>query len=891
MSAPTPARRAASDPEAAEPEAAEAQAAEPQAAEPQPAEPEAAVPADALPDAGPHAAGSPPGASPTGAAPAVTDDVRIDDIPAVRVHHPSDLIAMVVSAVGIVLVTVLATYAQHTTAGVAQDVQGFATLLQRILFIPVQVLEGLVTLAVPLLVFGELAFRRLGRQVLEGLAAATAALVVNWLLYVLVQQLGSTDLVHGLSIRRSGEWVLTVPGYLAMLAGLLTAVGPRDRRRTVMWSWNLVWIVVGVLLITARVSLPGLIIALLAGRLAGQAVRYLSGVQSERAYGASLVAGVRRAGFDPVRLTRVPDDTTTAEAERMVRAGARPPELDGEPEARALTRSTSHRIYQMTTSAGDGLDVVVIDRDRQVVGSLTRLWRSIRMRGLEGRSVMPLRQATERAALLSYAARAAGVRTPKLLSIAEADESMLLVQERPGSAVPLADTPPEHLTDRVLREIWAQLQLAHDAGIAHRALTSDVVLVDVLVGQPVVWLTGWEQGDVASSDLARRLDVTQLVALLALRVGATRALESAVAVLPDADIAAIGPLLQTMTLPRETRDEMRAHKPVLAELRSELVARLPEADVEPQQLARFGARTVVTIALTVVAIFVILTTINVEQIEAALAQGDWRWSALCFLLGLSTFVGAAVAFVAFSPVKLSLWRATLVQAAATFVALAAPAGIGPAALNLRMLQRRGVSTSLSAATVALVQVSQFVVTLGLLLVLSLLSGTSESELPVDPVVLLVIGIVAALVALSLLIPKVRQWVLAKTMPTLRQMWPRLIEVLGQPWRLALAFGGNLSMTLGYIFAFEAAMHALGQSASLVQVALVYLTGNTAGAMVPTPGGMGAIEFTLGTTLSSFTGINTGVAFSVVLLFRSLTYWLRIPFGWAAMRYLQKRGDL
>ena len=51
--------------------------------------------------------------------------------------------------------------------------------------------------------------------------------------------------------------------------------------------------------------------------------------------------------------------------------------------------------------------------------------------------------------------------------------------------------------------------------------------------------------------------------------------------------------------------------------------------------------------------------------------------------------------------KLPVWRATLVQSAATFVALAAPAGIGPAALNLRMLTRRGVSATLAGATVAL----------------------------------------------------------------------------------------------------------------------------------------------------------------------------------------------
>ncbi|MEZ0446256.1 flippase-like domain-containing protein [Cellulomonas sp. ICMP 17802] len=819
-------------------------------------------------------------AEPTTPTPVVEEKVvDIDDVPTVRVHHPSDLLGTVLSALGIALVLVLATYAHNTTTGVAEDVQGFASLLQRILFVPVRVLEGFVILAVPLAVVTELAFRRLGRQILDGLGAGLAALLLNAVVLWAIETFGSDELVVGMSIRSGGEWVVTLPAYVALLVGLLTVVGPRGRRRTVQWSWNLLWVAIGVLLITAGVSLPGLVVSFLVGRVAGLGVRYLSGVQSERAYGATLVAGVRRAGFEPVRLSRVADETT----------GESP--LDGDSAARALTRSTDHRVYELTTDDHVELDLVVIDGDRQVVGMLSRLWRSLRMRGIEGRSVVSLRQAAERSALLAYAARAAGVRTPKLLSIAEADDSMLLVQERPGHAVPLGDLAPEALTDEVLREIWAQLQLAHDAGIAHRSLTSDVLLVETVVGRPVVWLTSWEQGDVASSELARRMDVTQLVALLALRVGARRALESAVAVLPDAHIAEIGPLLQTITLPRLTRNEMRADKKVLAELRSALVDRLPEADVEPQQLVRFGARTVLTIVVPIVAVVFVITSINVEEITSALAAGDWRWTVVAFALGLATLVGAALAFVAFSPVKLPLWRATLVQTAATFVGLAAPAGIGPAALNLRMLQKRGVSTTLSAATVALVQVSQFVVTLGLLLVLTIVSGDTESPLPISPVVLLVIGILAALVASGLLVPRVRQWVLAKTMPTLRQTWPRLIEVLGQPWRLALAIGGNLLMTLGFIFAFDASLAAFGQDATLIQVALVYLAGNTAGALVPTPGGMGTIELALAGTLTSITGINPGIATSIAVLFRVATYWLRIPIGWVAMRYLQKTGEL
>jgi uncharacterized membrane protein YbhN (UPF0104 family)/tRNA A-37 threonylcarbamoyl transferase component Bud32 len=841
-----------------------------------------------MPDAStsaPAAPGRPdePAAGPGDARPR-TDGLgrpQVVDTPEVRVHHPSDLLGVVLTLLGAVAVMVLATYAHNTTTGVAEDVQGFAVLLRQLLIVPVALLESVVTFIVPIAVLVELAIRRLGRQMIEASVAAIVAVLVTSSVSWLIERLGSDQLVAGLSVRLAGELTLTIPGYIALIAGLLTATGPRNRRRTVAWSWNLVWVAVGIMVITGGVSLPGVAVALLIGRATGLAVRYVSGVRSERAYGSSLVAGVRRAGWHPLVLVRVPGEDDPE----------RPSAPVGTPAARAVARSTDHRVYEMTTDDGRMLDVVVLDGDRQVVGVLSRLWRSLRLRGLDGRSVVSLRQAAERAALLSYTATAAGVRTPQLRGIGEAESSMILVQDRVLDATPLADLEPDQITDAVLQEVWAQLGTAHEAGLAHRTLTSDAILVSGDAERPTVWLVGWEQGDVASSDLARRMDRTQMVALLALRVGPARALESAVAVLPEADIAAIGPLLQTITLPRRTRDELRAHKEVLAELRSALVARLPEADVQPVQLVRFGARAVLTILLTTAAVIILLTSINLQTILDALQSTDWRLSVLAFALGMATLFGAALSLVAFSPVRLSLWRATIAQSAATFVALAAPAGIGPAALNLRLLTRRGTSTSLATATVALVQVAQFVVTMLLLLVLSVASGTNQLErFTVSPVVVVVVGVLAAIVAGAMLVPWVRQWVAAKTLPTLQQTWPRLIEVVGQPSRLAIGIAGNVLTTFGYILAFEVCLRAFGQELSLVQVAIVYLAGNTAGSIAPTPGGIGTTEIALAGALS-VVGVNPGVATSVAVLFRVLTYWLRIPVGWASMRYLQRVGEL
>lgn len=829
---------------------------------------------------------------------ALDHGVRIVDTPAVRVHHPADLVGAILSLLGIALLLVLAVYAHSTTTGLTQDVQGFAVVVRRILVVPVTVLEGIVTFIAPVAVLTELVLRRLVRQAFEAVGAAVvgilAALATTWL----ITTFGVLDLRSAFAVWTGGQWLVTVPALLTGTAALLTAAGTRGSRRTVAWSWNLLWLALGVALITGLVTLPGALTTVLLGRTTGLALRYVFGVQSERAYGAALVEGIRRAGFVPVRLVRVRDVATADPGGN----GTVAPDLA----AVAITRYGDNRVYALTTTDGARYDAVVLDGDRQVVGMLARFWRSLRLRGIEGRAVVSLRQAAERAALLSYAAWSAGVCTPRLLGIAESEDSMILVQEHAHSAVPLRDVPTEDLTDDVVDAIWEQLRLAHAAGLAHRALTGDVILLDPSGGAcegspgadehdpdaPAVLLIGWEYGDVASSDLAQRLDVSQLLTVLALRVGAERAVASAARMLADEELAAIGPLLQGIALPRATRELVRENRGILVELREALLARLPQAPVEPERLVRFGARTVLMIALGIAAAVVIVTSLNFAEIADAVQAASPWWAVLTFVLGMVTFLGPALALVAFSPVRLRLRRVTLVQCAAAFAALVAPAGIGPAALNLRMLTRRGVANTLAVASVGLVQLSQFVTTLVLLLVLSLVSGTQIPLGMPSTAVLVAVGVAALAVTAALLVPPLRQWLAGRILPVWRTTWPRLIQLLGQPKRFAVAIAGNLIMTLGYLGAFYASLAAFGREMSLIDLAVIYLIGNAAGAIVPTPGGLGPVELALIAGLSAPTGgVPLAIATSVVILFRALTFWARVPFGWVAMRTLQRSGEL
>jgi uncharacterized membrane protein YbhN (UPF0104 family) len=830
--------------------------------------------------------------------------VDVVDTPEVRVRHPRALVWMIGCALGIGAVMLLSVVAHGTTAGVTEDVRSFNDLLAAILFVPVAVLQGLVSLFAPVAVMIELGVRRLGRQIVESIAAGVVGLLLGVLTTILVRDLGSDELVRGMSVWERGTgYVLTIPEYAVALTAILTVAGPATRRRTVRISWNLLFAALLVVLITGQVSLPGVLIALLLGRLAGSSVQYVSGTRSERAYGPDLVEAVRRAGFEPTSLARVhalsghgADHATDHGVDHgvdhsAVSAQAADDSTPDDPAARALGRAGDNRVYALYCDDGVRRDVVVLDGDRQVVGLITRLWRSLRLRGIEGRAAISLKAVAERTALLSYAATAAGVRTPRLLGIGEFGDSIALVLEHASHAVPLRDLPDGGLHDDVLAEAWDQLDRAHAVGLTHRALTQDVLLTHRDPdGTPHVWITGWEQGDIASSPLSRRLDLVQMLALIGLWVGPRRAVASAVRALPDADIAAIGPLIQSIALPRTTREEVRQEKGLLGELRDALVERLPEASVQPQRISRFSARTVLTTTLMIIAIAVIVTTINFNEIAQAVRQANPWWIAVAFALAIITWFGAGLTLVAFSPTRVPIARATLTAAAGSFVALAAPAGIGPAALNLRLLTQRGVSMSMAVATVALVQVSQFVVTVLLLVGLAIFTGSGALvELP-SPAVLITLAAVALAVVATLMVPPVRRWALGYIGPRLRQVWPRLAQMLSHPGRLALGVGGNLIMTLGYILALWSCLAAFGESLSLVDIALVNLVGNALGALIPTPGGLGGVEGALTAGMSA-AGVPATIAFSVTILYRLCTYWGRVPMGWIAMRYLERKGDL
>ena len=558
-------------------------------------------------------------------------------------------------------------------------------------------------------------------------------------------------------------------------------------------------------------------------------------------------------------------------------------------DALSQKRASVHRMYAVWDSAGERRNVTLLDADRQVAGFLSNIWDQIRVRGLSPTRDLSLRPAAEHAALMTMEARRARVRTPGLLGMAEAAESVLLVTDHVVGARSISDLGAE-VDDDILDQLWSQLQRAHAAGLAHGSIDASSVVVDE---SGRLWLLDWASGETISTELSRRVDLAQALALTALAVGAQRAIDAASRSLTTAQLASIAPMLQRVVLPRQTREVMGrggANRQVLQDLRDALVALTPTADAEPARLNRFSTRTVLMAVVALVAVWTLLAQLDFQQVSAAVSQANIWWMLAALFFSVATYVGAGLTLVAFSPERLSLWRSTEVHLASAVVSLVAPAGVGGAAINLRFLNRKGVPTAVGVATVALVQVVQFVVTVVLLVVLAAMTGQSTGLTLPSGWVLVAAGAVVVVAAVVLTIPKARTWAWAKIEPTYRQVWPRLVWVMSNPMRLVLGVGGALMLTLSYILSFSASLWAFGYTVPFAVLAITYLASNTVGSIVPSPGGIGPVELALTAGLVA-AGVPYGVALSTAIVYRLVTFWIPIPVGWLSLQRLQKVGDL
>jgi len=536
-----------------------------------------------------------------------------------------------------------------------------------------------------------------------------------------------------------------------------------------------------------------------------------------------------------------------------------------------------------TLADGTTVDVHLADRDTRGSGVARRLWSLVRLRPVvAGHVPLSSRAQLQQLALASTLAQKASVLSPSVLLLEEMpNETLVLVVARPRGNQIDGTVSADDAT-----ALFTSLRGLHDAGIAHRDLRPGSLLLNGTA-------TGFTSLDAAvpgASVLVRRLDLAQLLATLGRAAGPANAVRALRAGYGPVDEQAVAAVMQPIALAPWGWSAMRSAEGCLTQVRHELLG--PDTAVPVARLTRFRWRTVLSAFALTIAAYLLIGEISKVNLLGTLGQTNLGWFAVAVVASAVTYFAAAANLAAFVPKRLSPVRGFLVQLSSAFVGVAMPPSVGHVAVNARYLHRQDVDESSIAAAVTLSQLVNVVMTVLLLVAFGLLTGSGLSRFKIVPGadVLIALAVIAAAAAILISIPWTRATLNRLVWPLLRDIWPRFLDALSHPLRLAASAGANLLLTAAYLLAFFASLYAIGAHPAILPAAVVYLAGNAVGSAAPTPGGLGGVEAVLVAGLTGM-GIPAHEAIPAVLVFRVATFWLPIPAGWLAYLGLQRSGTL
>nr|WP_234323489.1 lysylphosphatidylglycerol synthase transmembrane domain-containing protein [Streptomyces sp. NRRL F-2580] len=867
---------------------------------------------------------------PHGHAPTAADRVEVDEpLLAARVHRPSDLVRLLVGILGIAVLLAIAAFAHGTTVGLEEDINKGTGQAPDLLIKVAALVSSIAVLLLPVAFAIERLIKRDGLRIADGVLAAVLAHGVTLATDLWVSQAAPGTIQDALT-RSAGGGALTDPvhGYLAPVIAYMTAVGMTRRPHWRVALWVVLLLNALTMLVNGYTTPFSIILTVLIGWSVAYGTLYAVGSPNVRPTGQNLLAGLRRVGFQPVSAMRA--------------------EMPEGPEASEV--SDRGRRYHVTLEDGPPLDVTVVDREQQAQGFFYRVWRRLTLRGITtGRSLLSLRQALEQEALLAYAAIAAGANAQKLIATSELgpDAVMLVYEHLDGRT--MDSVPDEEITDELIRNAWEQVRALQSRRIAHRRLTGDALVVD---RSGNVILTDLRGGEIAAGDLVLRMDIAQMLTTLGLRVGAERAVASAVSVLgPDA-VADCLPLLQPIALSRSTRATLRRlareraerqreavlessraakaareaesaaaagpaatpaassaaadrkaekkalddaldgarEEDLLSQIRQQVLLIRPQAPVEPARLERIRPRTLVSFIAGAFGAYYLLTQLAHVDFATIVGDAQWGWVGAALAFSALTYFAAAMSLLGFVPERVPFLRTVIAQVAGSFVKLVAPAAVGGVALNTRFLQRAGVRPGLAVASVGASQLFGLASHILLLLSFGYLTGTEKTpEMTPSRAVIAGLLTVAVLVLVVTAVPFMRKFVVTRVRALFAGVVPRMLDVLQRPKKLVTGIGGMLLLTGCFVMCLDASIRAFGGGEAISYASIAVVF--LAGNALGSAAPTPGGMGAVETTLTLgliAAGLEKEVAISAVLLFRLMTFWLPVLPGWISFNFLTRK---
>ncbi|MBB3044605.1 flippase-like domain-containing protein [Nocardioides sp. LMS-CY] len=554
------------------------------------------------------------------------------------------------------------------------------------------------------------------------------------------------------------------------------------------------------------------------------------------------------------------------------------------------------RILYAEATDGRPLLIKVYGRDATDARLAARWWRTLLYRDQAAPGATRL-QMVEHEALLTVLADRAGVDVDELVAAAETSGDALLVLGRPAPSLastrgPDADGSGEgsgdglevEVADETLRAVWAAVARLHDAGLTHGELTlGHVAMTD---GRPV--LSDFASGVVAADDAERARDVAVLLTSQALAVGATRAVDAAVAGIGGEAVAAAQPYLQRAAMPRSLGGQRL--KATLPAIGSAIAERTGTEPPEPAEIVRIRWRDLLQTGLILFAAYALLSTL--AELDWATVWDTWRnatwsWVAIGFVVAQGTAFADAATAMTTVRTRLPLVPLVQLQYAVKTVGLAISATLGRVALYTSFLRRFGEGPATAVTASALDSFAGAVVNVVVVLVALLLAKHIPDVDLAGPdnldriIVFIVVAVVLSAIAVSV-IPKLRRHLVT----AVRSAWTSLRVVTDSPARALGLFGTNLASLMITAVAMSCMVEGLQPSLPYGTVLFVTAAAALFASIVPVPGNVGVGEAAIAAGLVAV-GVDSGPAFAIAVTQRLATSYLPPVYGGWALRWLRR----
>ena len=675
-------------------------------------------------------------------------------------------------------------------------------------------------------VFAALALARRARRLAFDLVVAGP---VAWIVAKEVKDLVGRPRPGGLlaDVARYGpsEGLGFVSGHTAVAAALATAAAPYLPRRWRRAAWAGTWLV-GMARIYEGAHLPLDVVG-------GAALGWAIGATVHVALGA------------PHRAPSLDDARKVLVAAGVAVRGLRP--VGGDPQgsfpfiAEVDDRETFVKL----------LDPEERDRDR-----LYRLARFFAFRDVRVEAGLrdELAQAEHEAAV-TLMARSAGVRCPAIERVQRLGSQVWLMEEVVGSES-LATFDRDLITDAHLFDAWEQVRRLHAAGIAHRDLVADNVVID---GHGRAALVDFAHAVSGPSSQAKDNDVAELLVSTSQLVGVPRALEAAAHVMGRDRIALAASEIQPFALTAVTRRRLRGSA-VLADLRRELAG--------PQEPVRHH-RSVFTVAAWPLTLGVLLAIGGGSAVLSALTSGSARWMGVVLLAGTSLYLHRAAGIVALSRRPLALGRMAVSAAIGEAWSLVGRGERERAVVARAELQRAGLRPAAAGRASDEWRTVRLAALGVLATVAAVVTALGGSDVTLTTDALGLVALATTLVAAS----SMWGW------PPV--VWPRLDRIL------AVAAGSGLAEALTSALTLAAAVESLGGNASVASVVLVAAAVDAASRAASAPSSAADLLATAGLISA---GLAAPTAVAAVLLWRGATSWLFAAAGVAIAPLHRARGS-